>query len=264
MAICLVVLLVPKLPEFWDDSPIGTLVLLVIVISTLSWGVMAGIGELDWEKREDTVRSKENAIEYFERVERNKSKSPKWSDTRDEIQTLTLITSTNVNLRAGPGTNYEVIILVPADSLVSIFRSASNPKAKHARQGNWIKVYFSQKVGWMHGAYLRPPPTSEEMGDFRKVAIAFLEASFPGDGIVKKAAWFALVFVADLLLLAVTPFANYISAIRSVLLTIVAASRSFFFEGPWPALELFVLIWGSMFLAVFVDWVCTYIYREFS
>src|SRR5262245_48136280 len=54
---------------------------------------------------------------------------------------------TNVNLRAGPGTDYPVIVVVPARSWISI----GGCLADYA----WCEVIFEGNRGWMRSIYLQ-------------------------------------------------------------------------------------------------------------
>jgi uncharacterized protein YraI len=54
---------------------------------------------------------------------------------------------TNVNLRAGPGTNYPVIVVVPARSWISIQGCLADY--------GWCEVAFERTRGWMRSIYLQ-------------------------------------------------------------------------------------------------------------
>lgn len=54
-------------------------------------------------------------------------------------------TSTNLNLRSGPGTSYEIVATIPSGTSVKM---AENCDCE------WIRVYFSGKIGYVNSKYL--------------------------------------------------------------------------------------------------------------
>jgi uncharacterized protein YgiM (DUF1202 family) len=59
----------------------------------------------------------------------------------------TYVTTTNVNVRKGPGTSYEVVTTVPKGVKVNVV----------GREGAWLKVEskHGNKPGYIHGQYVR-------------------------------------------------------------------------------------------------------------
>src|ERR687887_1872241 len=58
------------------------------------------------------------------------------------------VTTTNVNVRKGPGTNYDVVATVPKGVKVNVV----------GREGAWLKVEskHGNKPGYINGQYARP------------------------------------------------------------------------------------------------------------
>ncbi|MDP4086643.1 MAG: SH3 domain-containing protein, partial [Bacillota bacterium] len=59
-------------------------------------------------------------------------------------------TTANLNLRSGASSNYKAILAIPKGKLVT-----SNTKI-----GNWYKVTYANKTGWVSGTYLKKMSTS--------------------------------------------------------------------------------------------------------
>lgn len=55
------------------------------------------------------------------------------------------ITTTNVNLRSGAGTNYSIIKSITSNTIVEV----------HSTSGNWDKVTVGDKTGYIHNDYLK-------------------------------------------------------------------------------------------------------------
>ncbi|PFH85625.1 SH3 domain-containing protein [Bacillus sp. AFS088145] len=54
-------------------------------------------------------------------------------------------TSANLNLRQGAGTTYKSIVIIPKGKVITATQ----------RNGNWYKVTYSSKTGWVSGTYLK-------------------------------------------------------------------------------------------------------------
>ena len=55
-------------------------------------------------------------------------------------------TTVDLNLRAGPGTDYEVLVVMPAGSRVSALLEES--------QNGYVQVLYGERAGWAAAAYL--------------------------------------------------------------------------------------------------------------
>ena len=73
----------------------------------------------------------------------------------------------DVNLRSGPGLDYDVLAVLPADATVTL---AGEPVE------GWYPVLFEDLEGWVYGAYLAVPLDSGAggSGDLRSTAAAVL------------------------------------------------------------------------------------------
>jgi hypothetical protein len=60
-------------------------------------------------------------------------------------------TTANLNMRAGPGTNYAIIGSIPNGTFVNVF-SCTNPV-------RWCQLLFNGRQGWVSSNYLSPRPT---------------------------------------------------------------------------------------------------------
>jgi len=70
-------------------------------------------------------------------------------------QAAQAISTANVNLRAGPSTQYPPVLVVAAGSRVEIFGCLSS--------ANWCDVGFSGYRGWMSGSYLQTQYSSRRI-----------------------------------------------------------------------------------------------------
>lgn len=61
-----------------------------------------------------------------------------------------LFATDNLNVRSGPGMDYEIIKVIPVGEKVQIIR----------RDGDWVNVTYREQTGYSHGDYL-----SEQLGD---------------------------------------------------------------------------------------------------
>ncbi|MFC7877150.1 peptidoglycan DD-metalloendopeptidase family protein [Isoptericola sp. NPDC057391] len=75
-----------------------------------------------------------------------------WANARVVPSSCTYFTTTRVNLRSGPGTNYPVRATVGVN-----LRLTAKPGAG---SGVWRKVNRNGTVGWMHANYVSPSTTS--------------------------------------------------------------------------------------------------------
>lgn len=75
---------------------------------------------------------------------------PQLSDlsTGDDPLTATLVTTDDVNLRAGPGTSYDVISVIPVGTEVA---ANTNP------EGGFLQVGYEGNRGWISATYLSSP-----------------------------------------------------------------------------------------------------------
>lgn len=58
----------------------------------------------------------------------------------------TLVTTTGLNLRSGPGTSNRILVTMPAGARVTVLRSAPT--------NGWYNIKYGTRSGWSHGAYL--------------------------------------------------------------------------------------------------------------
>ncbi|MEL7977563.1 SH3 domain-containing protein [Isoptericola sp. F-RaC21] len=75
-----------------------------------------------------------------------------WANKRVVPKSCTYYTTTKVNLRSGPGTNYRVVREVRVNRVMTAKPGASS--------GVWRKVTRDGTTGWMHSAYVSPGLTS--------------------------------------------------------------------------------------------------------
>lgn len=66
---------------------------------------------------------------------------------------LTANATTELNFRAGPGSQYEIQGVIPADSEVDVAGCLDN--------GEWCEVSFDGQQGWAYSAYLTTPVENE-------------------------------------------------------------------------------------------------------
>lgn len=73
----------------------------------------------------------------------------------------TLVTTTDVNLRAGPGLDHDIILVVPAETQVASDLAITN---------GFTKVAYSGKQGWMSADYLvAPGPEGQRVAQVQSV-----------------------------------------------------------------------------------------------
>jgi uncharacterized protein YraI len=70
-------------------------------------------------------------------------------------EAATAISTANVNLRAGPSTQYPPVLVVPAGNRVEIFGCLSS--------ANWCDVGYSGYRGWISGSYLQTQYSSRRI-----------------------------------------------------------------------------------------------------
>jgi len=75
-----------------------------------------------------------------------------WRRARTVPSSCTYYTTTNVNLRTGPGTGYSTIRTVGVNRMLTAEPGAGS--------GIWRKVTWRGTTGWMHGSYVSPYLTS--------------------------------------------------------------------------------------------------------
>jgi len=75
-----------------------------------------------------------------------------WKNSLQVPSRCTYYTTTNVNLRSGPGTNYRVIRAVAVNRKLTAKPGAGS--------GVWRKVTYGSTTGWMHANYVSPGLTS--------------------------------------------------------------------------------------------------------
>ncbi|MFI2105673.1 peptidoglycan DD-metalloendopeptidase family protein [Isoptericola sp. NPDC019693] len=75
-----------------------------------------------------------------------------WANARVVPKSCTYYTTTKVNLRSGPGTNYRVVREVRVNRVMTAKPGASS--------GVWRKVTRDGTTGWMHSSYVSPGLTS--------------------------------------------------------------------------------------------------------
>jgi len=80
------------------------------------------------------------------------TKGASWAYKRVVPKSCTYYTTTRVNLRSGPGTNYRVIKTVNVNRKLTAKPGASS--------GVWRKVTRDGTTGWMHSAYVSPSLTN--------------------------------------------------------------------------------------------------------
>src|SRR4051794_29736848 len=66
------------------------------------------------------------------------------ADVQVAGQTARVTAADGLNLRSGPGTDYDIVLLMPFDAEVEVL-SAS---------GGWYQVSYTGKTGWCSGTYL--------------------------------------------------------------------------------------------------------------
>jgi murein DD-endopeptidase MepM/ murein hydrolase activator NlpD len=80
------------------------------------------------------------------------SRGAAWARTRSVPSSCTYYTTTNVNLRTGPGSGYRVIRTVPVNRVLTAEPGDGS--------GVWRRVNRAGTVGWMHSSYISPTLTS--------------------------------------------------------------------------------------------------------
>ena len=74
----------------------------------------------------------------------------------------TLVTTTGLNLRSGPGTRHGILVTMPGGARVTVLRSAPS--------SGWYNIKYGTRSGWASGAYLKAPSGGAPTA--RKVAIS--------------------------------------------------------------------------------------------
>ncbi|MCB7135674.1 peptidoglycan DD-metalloendopeptidase family protein [Cellulosimicrobium marinum] len=78
----------------------------------------------------------------------NLSTGASWAASRTVPSSCTYYATTRVNFRASPSTGAAVLAVVPRAGKVTAKPGASS--------GEWRKVTYGSRTGWIHGAYLSP------------------------------------------------------------------------------------------------------------
>ena len=79
---------------------------------------------------------------------------------------MTVRTTSNLNLRRGPGTNYNVLLVIPKDAAVSLDGTA---------QGIWQPVLYNGRSGYVSNKYLtgtEEPPMPADPTEDREIGRA--------------------------------------------------------------------------------------------
>ncbi len=70
-------------------------------------------------------------------------------------------------MRSGPGTNYATVTTVPAKSELLVCADLFTPATYEGIKGNWRKVNYKNKIGYMFDGFLAPVTTSAQTSDFK-------------------------------------------------------------------------------------------------
>mgnify|MGYP001582329639 CR=1 FL=1 len=91
------------------------------------------------------VISSSNGWDYVEYDGQKGYCSNSYLVATNETPTVKKITTTNVNFRKGPGTNYAIISTISANTVVDILSTS----------GDWAKVKYNGQEGYIHTDYLK-------------------------------------------------------------------------------------------------------------
>lgn len=152
---------------FMMDGPwYGRLIVGVLIVLC----IISAIKAIKGMKEQDKTQKNQNLVEHFDdfnKAERNRALWQRWRQPSWHAMTIT-----DVNMRTGPGLNYDVIQVVKKGTQVYL-----GPAAE--RNGDWFQIRVNNKGGWVHGKYLRPATSGEVDYIFRDIINLSLKFAFP-------------------------------------------------------------------------------------
>ncbi len=134
--------------------PLPSRIILASLIAGFGFFIFFVAAKME-NKRATKIEGK-NLVEILNHQKIEKGMTWRERTERSYIEPSIAFTISNLNLREGPGINYEIITVIPEDERVVWRRMFSPRHPTYKREGEWILVVFNGKLGWVNGTYLRP------------------------------------------------------------------------------------------------------------